>query len=105
MGGRGAGRDVRRRQTCYDLDRADGYLTAQLSHGDIFVPRSHLGKAVEKKRESGAGGSGCVFGGFFFCSYSQGGSGQPEGAGRAHGEGPLTRGQAGGVERKDSLVG
>lgn len=81
---------------CYDRDRADGHLTARLSHAALFARRLHLRKAVQKKRESGGNevfhqevgkeegeekGWRGWFGGFFFFYYSQGGSGQPEGAG------------------------
>lgn len=123
-----AGRGERRlrRQMCYDRDRADGYLTARLSHAALFARQPHLRKAVQKKRESGGNevfhqevgkeegrGKGLArvcLGDFSSLIIRREGVGSQRGPARAHGErgastGPLTGGQAGGVERKDSLVG
>lgn len=92
---------------CYDRDRADGHLTARLSHAALFARRLHLRKAVQslvgtkcftrrsEKRKGEEKGWRGWFGGFFFFYYSQGGSGQPEGAGEgSRGEEGLPRGHS-----------
>lgn len=111
---------------CYDRDRADGHLTARLSHAALFARRLHLRKAVQKKRESGGNevfhqevakeegrgkGLARVVWGIFLLLLFAGREWAARGGRRGltgrvgASAGPLTGGQARGVERKDSLVG